>query len=56
MVKFYYKKVEENKQFDQKSVESHYEKIETESMKEKLYIQDSLRFKPFWDMSKFDDL
>ena len=33
MVKFYYKKVEENKQFDEKAVESHYEKVESQSMK-----------------------
>ena len=47
MVKYYYKKVDEAKEFEKKSVESHYEKIETQSMKEKLHLADEVRYKPF---------
>ena len=47
MVKFYYKKVEETKEFDKKSVETHYEKIETQSLKEKFHLGEDVRYKPF---------
>lgn len=33
MVRFYYKKVEENKEFEKRSVETHYEKLAGESLK-----------------------
>jgi hypothetical protein len=47
MVKFYYKKVEETKEMDKKSVETHYDKLETASLKAKLHLDsEGVRYRP----------
>ena len=47
MVKYYYKKVDEAKEREKKSVETHYEKVETQDLKAKLHLQEDIKFKPF---------
>ena len=48
MVKYYYKKVDENKEFEGRSIETHYEKIEGPSMKEKLHLgSEQVKYKMF---------
>lgn len=38
MVKFYYKKVEETKEIEKNSVESHYETVQTKDMKAQFHL------------------
>lgn len=38
MVKFYYKKVEETKEIEKHSVESHYETVQTKDMKAQVHL------------------
>lgn len=38
MVKYYYKKSEESKEFEKKSVEAHYEKLQTKDLKAQLHM------------------
>lgn len=40
MVKFYYRKVEETKEMDKNSVESHYEKVEANSLKTQVHMSE----------------
>ena len=48
MVKYYYKKVDESKEFDGRNIETHYEKVEATSMKEKVHLgQSEVKFKLF---------
>jgi hypothetical protein len=48
MVKYYYRKVEETKEMDTKSVEAHYDKMETTLMKAKVHLgEEEIRYKPF---------
>ena len=47
MVKYYYKKVDEAKEMEKKSVETHYQKLQTQDMKAKFHLQDDIRYKPF---------
>lgn len=47
MVKYYYKKQDENKDYEKKLIEKQYEKIQVQTMKEQVHMSGDIKYKPF---------